>query len=61
MRNGENYPDPTAYKAIKNVSQKRKTRFWRMLDEIDEVCIKYGYRRVGRIKVLDYSTGKVIK
>ena len=59
--NHEGYVDPTPSKAIHNTVKKRKRNFFRMLDEIDEVCIKYGYRRIGRIKVRDNTTGKIIK
>lgn len=60
-KNNEGYVDPTAEKAIHNTTKKRKSKLFCMLDEIDDVCIKYGYKRIGRIKFMDNTTGRIIK
>lgn len=61
-RNGSGYPDPTAYRAIKNVekvSEEDTARFRDLLDVIFTICELSGFHIEDRIVVRDKKTGKV--
>ena len=63
-RNGEGYPDPTAYEAIRRVeggNEKDNIRFYKLLHTIFHVCELAGFSLEGRIKLVDNKTGKVWK
>jgi hypothetical protein len=59
-KNAEEYSDPTAYKAIKNI-EKEDERFHKLLHTIFEICEIYGFRIEGRIVLVDEVTGKVYR
>lgn len=62
MRNGEHYPDPTAYIAIKradNDANPDVERHHKLIGAILRVCELAGYEVVDRIVVKDKYTGKV--
>ena len=56
--NGEHYPDPTAYRAIKNIENERISQ---MMREIKAVINRYDFELIERIKVRDKQTGKIYK
>lgn len=60
-RNGSGYLDPTAYKAIKNVEDSKKSdeRFRLLLDTIFNICELSGFHLEERIVVKDKKTGKI--
>ena len=57
-RNGSGYVDPTAYEAIKNVSEE-KERFDRFLGVLFSICELSDFHIEERIVVKDKRTGKV--
>lgn len=57
-RNGEGYPDPTAYAAIKNIEYETK-RFNRLLKTIFSICEMAGFKIEGRIVLKDEKTGRI--
>lgn len=59
-KNGEGYPDPTAYEAIKRVDPTARKRY-RLIGAILRICELAGYEVVGRIELRDVETGKVYK
>lgn len=57
-RNGSGYVDPTAHKAIKNVSaQEKEVR--KVIKTLQNVAHLAGYSIEGRIALVDNKTGKV--
>lgn len=59
-RNGEGYPDPTAYEAIRRVKLDPETeRFHKLLNAIFTICEISDFYVVDRIVVKDKRTGKV--
>lgn len=61
-KNPEGYPDPTAYKAIKNVeksSPEDEERFHKLLNTIFTICELAGFHIEGRIAIKDCKTGKI--
>ena len=61
--NGSGYPDPTAYRAIKNIEKKEfneeSERFYKLLYAIFNICELSDFCIEGRIQVKDKRTGKV--
>ena len=57
-RNGSGYVDPTAYEAIKHVSEE-KERFDRFLGVLFSICELADFHIEERIVVKDKRTGKV--
>ena len=71
-RNKEGYPDPTAYKAIKNIEEAEKKsnkildkeeteRFHKVLDTIYNICALSDFNIGERIVLIDKRTGRVWK
>lgn len=67
-KNGEGYPDPTAYKAIKKVDEEpvnkvddADERFNKLLHTIFNICELSGFHIEGRIVVKDVKSGKIWK
>lgn len=61
-RNGSGYVDPTAHKAIKNVSEKEKEKekeIKKVIKTLQSVAHLAGYNIEGRIALIDNKTGKV--
>ena len=58
-RNHEWYPDPTAYRAIKNMEEEEK--FHRLLSTILYICNLAGFKVEGRIVLRDRKTGRIWK
>jgi hypothetical protein len=59
-KNAEEYSDPTAYEAIKNIDKEDK-RFHKLLHTIFNICELSGFRIEGRIVLIDEVTGKVYR
>jgi molecular chaperone GrpE (heat shock protein) len=57
-RNGSGYVDPTAHKAIKNVSEKEK-EVAKVIKTLQSVAHLAGYNIEGRITLIDNKTSKV--
>ena len=63
-RNGEGYPDPTAYEAIRRVeggNEEDNIRFYKLLHTIFHVCELAGFSLEGRITLVDNKTGRAWK
>lgn len=71
-RNKEGYPDPTAYKAIKNIEEAEKKankildkeeteRFHKVLDTIYNICALSDFHIGERIVLIDKRTGRIWK
>lgn len=63
-RNGEGYPDPTAYSAIKNLEgvegrDIEGEKFGRLLHTIWNMCSLAGFEIQGRITVVSKKTGRI--
>jgi len=62
-KNTEGYSDPTAYQAIKKVSEEGKPeedlRVSKLLYTIFNICELAGFRVVGRITIVSKKTGKI--
>lgn len=58
IKNSEEYNDPTAYKAIRNLDGEHR-RFRRLLFAIFDLCELYGFRLEGRIRLVDKRSGRV--
>lgn len=58
LRNGSGYVDPTAYEAIKHVSEE-KERFDRLLGMIFSLCELADFHIEERIVIKDKRTGRV--
>ena len=66
-RNAKGYPDPTAYKAIKNVEKREKelakrqeaVRVRKLIDNISAICELAGFKIEGRIILKDIKTGRI--
>lgn len=60
-KNGEGYPDPTAYKAIKKVDHEDydRKRFLRVVGCILRICELSGFHLEEKIVLRDTRTGKV--
>lgn len=59
-KNAEEYSDPTAYEAIKNID-KEDERFHKLLHTIFNICELSGFRIEGRIVLINEVTGKVYR
>ena len=57
-RNGSGYHDPTAYKAIKNVTEEEK-RVAVVIKTLQSVAHLAGFHIEGRIVLVDKKTGEV--
>lgn len=57
-KNAEEYSDPTAYEAIKNID-KEDERFRKLLHTIFYICNIAGFEIEGRIVLVDKKTGRV--
>ena len=57
-KNTEEYSDPTAYEAIKNID-KEDERFRKLLQTIFYICNIAGFEIEGRIVLVDKKTGRV--
>lgn len=59
-KNGEGYPDPTAYEAIKRAEPHdwERERFMKVVGCILRVCELAGFKLEGRIMLRDRRTGK---
>lgn len=61
MDNGEHYNDPTAQKAIANISRdERRARVRRACAKARAVLRREGFDVMGRIALIDIKTGKRI-
>ena len=59
-RNGSGYYDPTAYNAIKNITNTEDSeRFYKLLDTIFSICELSDFHLESRLVVKDKRTGKV--
>ena len=61
-KNGEGYPDPTAYHAVKRVqaeTDEEKKRFRELLDQIYWDCRLAGFELKEHVVVKDKKTGKI--
>ena len=56
-RNGSGYVDPTAYKAIKKISESEK-RASKVIKTLQAVAHLAGYQIEGRIVLIDKETGR---
>jgi hypothetical protein len=56
-RNGSGYVDPTAYKAITNVSEEDK-KVSKVIKTLQAVAHLAGYEIVGRVALRDKETGR---
>lgn len=56
-KNGSGYNDPTAYKAIKHVSEEE--RIGKLMKTIFTICELSGFHIEERIVVKDVRTGKI--
>lgn len=59
-KNGEGYPDITAYQAIKS-TENDDDRFHKMLHAIFCICERSEFQVQGRIVFVDKKTGKIYK
>jgi hypothetical protein len=57
-KNAEEYSDPTAYEAIKNID-KEDERFHKLLHTIFYICNIAGFEIEGRIVLVDKKTGRI--
>ncbi len=57
-KNAEEYSDPTAYEAIKNID-KEDERFHKLLYTIFYICNIAGFEIEGRITLVDKKTGRI--
>ncbi len=57
-KNADEYSDPTAYEAIKNID-KEDERFRKLLHTIFYICNIAGFEIEGRIVLVDKKTGRV--
>lgn len=60
MRNQFGYPDPTGYKAVKNMYESDK-KLTELIDNIYNLCNKYGFYIEERIVLRDKNTGRVYR
>jgi hypothetical protein len=58
-KNTEEYSDPTAYEAIKNVDEEEYERFHKLLHTIFYICDVAGFEIEGRIVLVDKKTGRI--
>lgn len=68
--NSEGYPDPTAYKAIKNIEKERSVslkelesseRFHQLLHTLLYICDLADFKIEGRVILIDKKTGRIWK
>lgn len=59
-KNGSGYDDPTAYKAIKNISAE-EMRFKKLIKAIRYICELSGFTLENHIIVRDQNTGRLWK
>ena len=60
--NGENYPDPTAYEAIKNVDREDRERdilAKKVIKTIQNVAHLAGFDIVGKITLREHKSGEI--
>lgn len=61
-RNGSGYADPTAYKAIRNVTKESRERLaGKVVKTLQNVAHLAGFEIVGRITLRDVQSGKDYK
>lgn len=63
-KNSEQYPDPTAHDAIKNIEEKEKAeqaRFGKFIHTVLCMCDIAGYEVQGRITLIDKKSGRIWK
>ena len=61
-KNGEGYADMTAYEAMKNLDgDPEYLRFRKVLWTLYQICDLAGYKIVGRIRVKNKKTGRILK
>ena len=58
-KNTEEYSDPTAYEAIKNIDEEENERFHKLLHTIFYICDVAGFEIEGRIVLVDKKTGRI--
>lgn len=58
-RNEHGYPDPTAYEAIKKMTDDEDERFHKLLYSIRNICDLAGYDLGERIILVDRRNGRV--
>ena len=58
MYNEEHYPDPTAYKAIKNIEYER---LHKLIKEIKQLISENDFELLNRIELQDKRTGRIYK
>ena len=63
FRNGEGYPDPTAYEALKRIESENAEdeKFNRLIKTIFSVATLAGFEIQGRITFVNKETGKIYK
>lgn len=62
QRNAEHYPDPTAYRAIKNVDRRfdpDAERHYKLIGAILRICELAGFTVVERVVLQDNRTGRI--
>ena len=57
-KNGEGYPDPTAYEAIKNIEKEMAKLNW-LVKTLHSVSELAGYQIEGRVVLKNIETGKI--
>lgn len=58
--NGSHCPDPTAYKAIKNIDDKDE-RLNKVIRELKTLIEYRGFELVGRVVLRDKETGRIYR
>lgn len=58
-KNAEEYSDPTAYEALRNIEIKEDERFHKLLYAIFDICELAGFEIEGRIVLIDKKSGRV--
>lgn len=62
QRNAEHYPDPTAYRAIKNADRRfdpDSERHYKLIGAILRICELAGFTVVERVVLQDNRTGRI--
>lgn len=54
-------PDPTAYRAIRNIECRHSIELSVLMKILNKVCKKYGYSLVDHITFKDLKTGEITK
>lgn len=58
--NGSHYPDPTAYEAIKRITE-HDDRLRRLIIELKATINENGFELVGRIVLRDKESGRIYR